>query len=265
MSIKNEDEILEKILGDTSSTVLSDERLCFYARINSIVDIKKELLEKTHEIDSNTFTDLANKYKQRIIYNTKEINEANCSQEFSRYSIDDFFKVLLYIQNKKDRGRVAKAGGSDQLDIYILLDTDEKEIFIDEDFISLIIMIENYNNDNRITKTPQEIIDLITKIKDKYRDKESEGTVAATEGAIAPAASDDSSTKTPNSDDLMWMLDESLAAMENSMKKPNGGSSRKRRKPIKKTKTKTKTKTKNKTKTKTKTKRNKYKHIFRPS
>jgi hypothetical protein len=261
MSIKNEDEILEKILGDTSSTVLSDERICFYARINSIVDIKKELLEKTHEIDFNTFTYLADKYKKYIIHNTNKINKSNCYKEFRQYSIDDFFKVLLYIQNKKDRGRVAKAGGSDQLDIYILLDTDEKEIFIDEDFISLIIMIENYNNDKRITKTPQEIIDLITKIKDKYRDKESEGTVAATEGAIAPAASDDSSTKTPNSDDLMWMLDESLAAMENSMKKSNGGSSRKRRKPIKKTKT----KTKNKTKTKTKTKRNKYKHIFRPS
>ena len=264
MSSKNEDEILEKILGDTSSTVLSDERLCFYARINSIVDVKKELLEKTPEIVYSTFNDLADKYKKYIIRNTTKINKSNCYKEFSKYSIDDFFKVLLYIQNKKDRGRVAKAGGSDQLDIYILLDTDEKEIFIDEDFIILIILIENYNNDNRLTKTPQEIIDLITKIKDKYRDKESEGTVAATEGAIAPsvavdtvasAASDDKSTKTPNSDYLMRMLDDSLDAMEKSMKKPYGGSSRKRRKPIKKTKT----------KNKTKTKRNKYKHIFRPS
>lgn len=259
MSSKNEDEILEKILGDTSSTVLSDERLCFYARINSIVDVKKELLEKTPEIDSSTFIDLADKYKKYIIRNTTKINKSNCYKEFRKYSIDDFFKVLLYIQNKKDRGRVAKAGGSDQLDIYILLDTDEKEIFIDEDFISLIILIENYNNDNRLTKTPQEIIDLITKIKDKYRDNESKGAIAPAVAVdtVASAASDDSSTKTPNSDDLMRMLDESLDAMENSMKKPNGGSSRKRRKPIKKTKT--------KTKNKTKTKRNKYKHIFRPS
>jgi hypothetical protein len=146
MSIKNEDEILKNILGDPSLKTSANERLCFYARINSIVDIKKELLEKTHEIDSNTFTDLANKYKQRIKYNTEKINEANCSEEFSRYSIDDFFKVLQYIQNKHRRKQAAKAVAETDTDFYILLDTGETELFIDEDLISLIIMIENYNN-----------------------------------------------------------------------------------------------------------------------